>query len=279
MITFIKNLLHPPIDPETIKKNMEEDGYVILKRFFKKKQLREFDRELKNILENRETLGGAITIDVLNGPLMAERLLLREAPDIALKSSIKVNDLYLESEACRQLNLNEELCELLEELLGDPPMVINSLSFNQGSQQPHHFDYYYMPPHVEDKMIVSSICLEKQKRGCGPISYYPGSHKIPPYRFSHGGIHAVSDEMQAAKEYTMAEIEKRGLKQETFYGKAGDVLLWHCSLYHGGQPIEVPKSTRKTLVTHYWRTCDVAENRVGITENGGHYFIREHQAV
>jgi len=67
--------------------------------------------------------------------------------------------MYLESEDCRNLNLNPELKALLKSLLDGLPMVLNSLSFTKGSQQLHHFDYYYMHPFVHDKMIVSSICL------------------------------------------------------------------------------------------------------------------------
>lgn len=255
---------------------MAEQGYVILNGFFDAKDLSAFDAELKYILANRNSKAGNMTIDVLDGPLMQQRLLLQQAPEEALFVPYKINDMYLESEACLNLNLNHELRALLKSLLDGLPMVVNSLSFTQGSQQPHHFDYYYMPPFVQDKMVVSSICLENQTEDSGPVSYYPESHKIPPYRFSDGGVGVIADEMDRAKAYTLAEIEKRGLVEESFIGKAGDVFLWHGSLYHRGRPILNTRATRKTLVTHYWRSCDVAKKHVAKTSNGGLYFTREH---
>ena len=276
MSYFSRNIFKRFGQFRNLKEEMEDQGYLILKNFFDSDSLDAFDRELNDIVSNRREKAGNITIDVLDGPLVSQRLLLGEAPDIALESSIKINDMYLESDACTNLNLNHQLRAFLKSLLDGLPMVVNSLSFTKGSQQPHHFDYYYMPPFAKDKMVVSSICLEDQNSTCGPISYFPGSHKIPPYKFSDGGIGTIPDEMDEARNYAFAEIEKRGLKEETFVGNAGDVFLWHGSLYHGGSIIEDPDSTRKTLVTHYWRSCDVAKKHIAKTKNGGLYFIREH---
>ena len=156
---------------------------------------------------------------------MGRRLRLNQAPEEAINSTHKINDLYLESESCRELCLDKNLCRILEILLEDQPTVINSLTFTKGSQQPHHFDTYYMPPRVQGMMVVSSICLEDQTYDSDPLSYYPGSHKINPYKFSHGEIHAVNEEMEQATEFVMSEISKRGLREETFIGNAGDIFI------------------------------------------------------
>jgi ectoine hydroxylase-related dioxygenase (phytanoyl-CoA dioxygenase family) len=279
MWDFLKNWSARSIDLEALKKDLDKNGFVILKKFFSASQLGAFDSELHNILENRKTMGKELTIYVLEGPLKHQRMKLSDAPDEALLGAHKINDLYLESASCRNLNLNKKLREILKFLFGDYPLVINSLTLRKGSQQPHHFDYYYMPPPVGEAMLVSSICLEDQKPGSGLLGYYPGSHKIPPYRFSNGGIAMVTDEYEAAREYAMAEIEKRGLRSEVFTGAAGDVFIWHGCLYHGGLPIENSALTRKTLVTHYWRVSDVSPDRVGTTDDGGQYFLKEHQRV
>lgn len=255
----------------------ERDGFIILKNFFNQNDLNLLEEDICLTLENRETRAGNITIDILEGELIGQRLKLVDAPESAIQGAHKVNDLYLESKACRNLNLNRKLCRILETLLGDKPLVINSLSFKKGSQQPHHFDTYYMPPMVKDMMAVTSICLEDQSLETGPLSYYPESHKILPYVFSHGGIHAVPEEMEQATQYIQSELEKRNLKPKTFVGNAGDVFIWHAQLYHGGLPITDHEKTRKTLVTHYWRKHDVEQHRVATIKSGGNYLIREHQ--
>ncbi len=80
-------------------------------------------------------------------------------------------------------------------------MVCNSLNFIWGSQQPDHFDTWYMPPppvpecppegplkHAMHRfrppppppfgLAVSSICLEDVHPDAGPLMYYPGSHAL-----------------------------------------------------------------------------------------------------
>ena len=274
---FFKN--DPTENLKELKKKYEENGYVILKNFFKMSELESFSKELEQLIKNRAIAGGQVTVDVLEGDLIGKRLRLKDVPDEAFRGAHKVNDLYLESEACRNLNLNQKLLNILEYLLEGEPIIINSLSFRKGSQQPHHFDTYYMPPPTINKMIVSSICLENQTYEVGPLSYYPGSHKIPPFIFSHGKLYAIEDEMLEATKHVESEIEKQGLQREEFIGEAGDVFVWHAQLYHGGAPITNHEKTRKTLVTHYWRNCDIdADSVVRIKKNGG-YLKREHQKV
>ncbi len=113
-----------------------------------------------------------------------------------------------------------------------------------------------MPPPVENKMAVTSICLEDVHPEAGPLVYHPGSHKLPPYRFSHCGIHAIENEMPACRAYVEEQLREANAKREVFLGEAGDVFVWHGQLLHGGTGIKDLKRTRKTLVTHYWRAQD-----------------------
>jgi len=277
-MTYDSNNLFSPDEKNNLLKNWQDEGFVVLKNFFGGEQLNAFDLDVQRIVSNRDSQGGHVTIDVLDGQFGGSRLRLNQAPEEAINSTHKINDLYLESESCRELCLDKNLCRILEILLEDQPTVINSLTFTKGSQQPHHFDTYYMPPPVQGMMIVSSICLEDQTYDSGPLSYYPGSHKINPYKFSHGEIHAVNEEMEQATDFVMSEISKRGLREETFIGNAGDVFIWHAQLYHGGKPILDHGQTRKTLVTHYWRRQDLDQAKV-MPLGGGNYLVREHQSV
>ena len=272
----LKNVFSDNNNLSELKARFEDNGFMVLKNFFSPEELAAFDTDVHNIWQNRQSDGGEITIDVLEGELAGQRLKLKDAPDSALNCAHKVNDLYLESAACRNLNLNNKLCGILKDLFKDDPLVINSLSFRKGSQQPHHFDTYFMPPPVQNQMVVSSICLEDQSPEAGPLSYYPGSHKIEPYVFSHGGIHLAPGEMKNATAYIEEEIKKNELTTETFIGNAGDVFIWHAQLYHGGLPINDENKTRKTLVTHYWRRKDVDANRVALTPEGESYLKKDH---
>jgi phytanoyl-CoA hydroxylase len=259
-----------------LKLQWDEKGYLILPGLFESSELDAFSKSLEQLLENRASAAGELTIDVLEGQYIGQRMKLRKAPDEAISVAHKLNDLYLDSDHCRGLSLSQKLVAILSELLDGEPIIINSLNFKKGSQQPFHFDTYYMPPPVANMMVVSSICLEDQSIEAGPISYYPGSHKIPPYVFSHGGVHAVENEMANASNYIETELEKRDLRKEVFVGKAGDVFIWHAQLYHGGTPIIDHDKTRKSLVTHYWRANDMGDLEAGSINGLGKYLIRKH---
>ena len=127
-------------------------------------------------------------------------------------------------------------------------------------------------------MVVTSVCLEDVHPDAGPLFYIPGSQQIPPYRFSNGTIRAIDAEMDKCHAYLDGAIRERGLKREIFLGRKGDVFIWSCQLAHGGTPINDPKRTRKSLVTHYWRADDMAPHKLeGL--NGGYYFAKDHQPV
>jgi phytanoyl-CoA hydroxylase len=94
------------------------------------------------------------------------------------------------------------------------------------------------------------------------VAYYAGSHKIPPYRFSDGRLNEKADEMPQCRAYLEREIAERGLKVQEFRGQAGDVLLWHAQLLHGGTAIRDMSKTRRSLVVHYWRAGDLPPENV-----------------
>ncbi len=148
----------------------------------------------------------------MHGDHIGKRFRAAEAPREAFGGPIKVNDLFLDEPEVRHLALNQRLTAILSALLDGPPMVCNSLNFMWGSQQPAHFDSWYMPPPVENKMAVSSICLEDVYPDAGPLTYFPGSHKLKPYRFSHGGIHAVEAEMPACRAYLEEQLSSHNMQ-------------------------------------------------------------------
>jgi ectoine hydroxylase-related dioxygenase (phytanoyl-CoA dioxygenase family) len=201
-------------------------------------------------------------VDVLHGSHSDRLLRASAAPDEVFHGPFKLNNLFAESESVRRAIYDPQLRTTLHHLLGSDPMAINSLNFVCGSQQPAHIDTWYMPPPAGGQLIVASICLEDVHESAGPLFYYPGSHRIPPYRFSHGGIHAVASEMADCNAHLQAYIESRGLRQATFCGRKGDVFVWHAQLLHGGSAILEPERTRRSLVVHYWNVDSVPAGHV-----------------
>ena len=277
-----KRLTRAQLAPATLTPGQRdhwlERGFLILPGFFEQERISALQQEIKALWDAGNDSLNPLVIDVLEGKLSGRRLRMREAPSEAQSVSHKLNDLYLFSERCRAINLDTRLVSLLRELLSDEPVVINSLNFEKGSRQPFHFDTYYMPPPVAGGMAVSSVCMEDVHPDAGPLHYYPGSHRIPPYVFPHGGINQADADLEPATEYIRRAVEERGLEPETFCGQAGDVFLWHAQLYHGGSQINDPQRTRRSLVTHYWSRTGM-DGHIARTADGGHYLDRAHPAV
>ena len=252
-----------------------ESGFLVLPGFFDSARVSELDREVESIWKNDEDADNPLVVDVLEGERNGQRRRLRDLPTSVRHLCHKLNDLYLYSETCRSLVLDERLVAILRALLDDEPVAINSLNFMKGSRQPYHFDTYYMPPPVEGQMAVTSICLEDVHPDAGPLMYYPGSHKIPPYRFPHGGLNVADEELAPAVEYIQQKVEDAHLESQTFCGKRGDVFIWHAQLYHGGSPIKDPNLTRRSIVTHYWGKTGMSGN-IAKARTGGLYLNRDH---
>jgi ectoine hydroxylase-related dioxygenase (phytanoyl-CoA dioxygenase family) len=258
------------------KQFWDDNGYLVLPGLFSLAEVQAVNELIEGLREDPKKLGNA-TVDVLKGEFSGKRFRGPDTPKESFQVPIKINDLFLQEPKVRDLALGKRLTEILSDLLDGPPMICNSLNFIWGSQQPDHIDSWYMPPPVQNKLAVSSICLEDVRPEAGPLLYYPGSHKIPPYRFSHGGIHAIQEEMPACYAYLQEQLKKTNAERQEFLGKAGDVFIWHGQLLHAGSPIKDLSYTRKTLVTHYWREKDVAPERVEKVHRTGYYLKREHQ--
>ena len=257
----------------------EDNGYLLLKNFYSPAEIDAINNLIDRLWKDRKKLDAQYVIDIFVETDKEQRVYFSDAPMEAREQPYKLNDLYLSRDEIRQLVIGAHLAHILKELLQGFPMVCNSLNFEFGSQQDYHFDTFYMPSPTPNKMVASWIALEDATPENGPLSYYPGSHKIPPYKFSNGSTVIVNDEMPAFREYINREIEQRGLSSEKLLADKGDVLIWHSQLFHGGSPINNKQKTRKSLVTHYFTNEDFPDlSPPKVCEHGG-YMERAAQPV
>lgn len=270
--------------PEDAKASYEREGYLILKSWFSGQQVGELINQAKQLwsLPRNEKL----VVDFGSGELANQRMLLKDAPAFGAYENHKINDLFLESDQFRSVFLGNRLSSLLGSLLGGAPCACNSLHFTYGSEQRAHFDTWYMPPPVADKMAVVSVALEPYTADNGPLYYYPRSHLLPKYRFSNGHIRAIEVEMPNCDKHVFGEIEKAGIEKKVFYCDAGDVFVWHSQLLHGAEPHLNKNMTRRSIVVHYWRHNDIDSNAEYPWLHGlerpsydGYYVNRPHQNV
>jgi ectoine hydroxylase-related dioxygenase (phytanoyl-CoA dioxygenase family) len=107
-------------------------------------------------------------------------------------------------------------------------------------------------------LVATWLALEDVEAGTGELEYYVGSHRAPDFLFggnskwmeSHTGEH--DNFLQSLHDDAVRYSQKRS----SFLAKAGDVLIWHADLAHGGAPITEPSRTRRSLVTHFTSADD-----------------------
>jgi len=258
----------PALTPRQ-RADWDANGFLCLPGFMSKQEIdavkAAVDREWANAAGNDHE------IDILSGPNAFRTFRMSEAPEGARREAYKLNNLFARRPEVRKVALSARLRGVVSELLEGEPLICNSLNFERGSQQPFHLDTWYMPPPVDNRMVAAWFAVDDVDAENGPLVYYPGSHRIPPYRFSDGRLNENREERPLCDAYLEREIAARRLEPTEFHGKSGDVFIWHAQLLHGGRPIRDMARTRRSLVVHYWRACDVPPGDVRVDPGSGRY--------
>lgn len=196
------------------------------------------------------------------------------SPEDAATVRLKINDLFLSMPEIRDLALTPAVLPVLKSLLGQTPVLCNSLYLERGSEQPPHVDAIFMTPRTPKHLIATWVALENTHADAGPLEYFPGSHLIEPMTFSNGQLHFVESEMPQWHTYMDQAVEKAGLKSASFAAKKGDVFIWHANLLHGGGPIRNPALTRKSLVFHFYSEQDCRADGSTLVPQAGAYWLK-----
>lgn len=224
-----------PISWQESLLNWSDKGYAILDNFFSDELVDAINNEVEKLKSNPKTKWQH-----------GKRIMF----------GIHLSDLLY------QTGTDPKLIKILDTLMSKKVELFQSINFFEGSQQRAHSDSIHMTTFPYGNLIAVWIALEDLTDDCGPLHYYPGSHKLP--YIMNGDFDNIGTSIKlGVKTYgdyenkIAEEIEKHQLKKELFVAKKGDLLIWHANLLHGGEPIKRVGSTRKSMVFHYY-----AENAI-----------------
>jgi ectoine hydroxylase-related dioxygenase (phytanoyl-CoA dioxygenase family) len=249
------------------KKFWEDNGFLVFPGFFSEDDIRAVTTAFDRVWDH---LPPYVVVDDL---VTGRRCRISELDATQRRQHFKTNDLYLTEADLRAVILSERLGLILEDLLGDEASICNTLNFSKGSQQPDHIDTLYMTPVTERGLVATWMALEDTTPDSGPLRYYPESNQIPPYRFSDGSMHTHDNEMPRWADYMAEKVERRGLEEQRFLARRGDLFIWHALLLHGGSEIANPATTRQSLVTHYWTQRDCESRKLDLRPVPGGWWI------
>ncbi len=223
---------------QKLSKNMQDNllswsdkGYAILPSFFSSE-----------------------TIDQINAEI--DQLIEKESVKFRYNHK-KIMFAIDKSPYLKQIANDPLLNAILHLLLGRKVNVFQSINFLEGSEQKSHSDTIHMTTFPLGNLIAVWVALEDIDEECGPLHYYPGSHKLPYVlneNYNHGGNSwLIGDNAYKNYEKHIENlIKEQHFEKKIFTAKKGDILIWHANLLHGGEPILRKGSTRKSMVFHYF---------------------------
>jgi ectoine hydroxylase-related dioxygenase (phytanoyl-CoA dioxygenase family) len=145
-------------------------------------------------------------------------------------------------------------------LFGAATALYTSLFYEVGSQQPLHRDAPVFATRPEYMYFGTTVYLEPADDENGCLEVMAGGHRLVELDREamalrrYGSLEAIPNLDNAAwEEYQdmlVAQGRAQGLPIQRLHVGAGDSLIWHPLLPHGGSPIRDPARTRLSLVMH-----------------------------
>ncbi len=212
-------------------RNWSKNGYVILEQFFPESRIEAINTEVDFLIKKRK-------VKFQN-------------------KGKKIMFAFHHSSLIKAMGNDEHLQIVLKLLMGKKMELFQSINFMKGSEQPTHSDSIHMTTFPLGNLIATWVALEDVSLDNGPLHYYPSSHKLP-YLMNEDFDNQGSRFFLGNKTYRTYEqriteiIKEEELEQSVFLAKKGDVFIWHANLLHGGNEMNKPELTRKSVVFHYY---------------------------
>jgi phytanoyl-CoA hydroxylase len=242
-----------PYDMAEKLKGWEQNGYTVLENIIPSEMIDKFWGDFQELVHHPEKYELSVRID-RDEFLPNQQRDIKEFPKEALLGKyVKINDFHNSSVAGKKLMTHPSITAFLEAIFNQQVVVMQSLIFMYGSQQPSHQDFPWVTAKIPSHLAAAWIALEDIQIDSGPLYYYIGSHKMPKFNFGTGILHRPDSTKSPLEfaEYLDQTSEKMNYPKETLLIKRGDVLIWHSALAHGGSMITNPEQTRKSFVCHY----------------------------
>jgi hypothetical protein len=162
-------------------------------------------------------------------------------------------------------------------VLGREAIPFQTILSHAGSEQAAHSDSIHMTTYPLGYLAACWIAMEDIDPDCGPLVYYPGTHRLPylfsrdvgitPDDFRTGGYGAYLERYEPAVQQI---IENASAEPHYFLPRKGDVLFWHANLLHGGSARRNMALSRKALVNHYYAQGCICYHDLSATTSAVH---------
>lgn len=159
----------------------------------------------------------------------------------------------------RKIWLDERVLSFLREWFRDEPCACQTLLYVHGSTQHAHQDTIHLTPYPSGMMCGVWVALQDVEPDSGELFVLPGSHRtqrimtrdvdLPKVTTDYSSYHKLDTRIDEL-------IARYGFNTVAYRPKAGQILVWHENLIHGGAPRVNADRERHSIVSHYFpRGC------------------------
>lgn len=171
-------------------------------------------------------------------------------------SSDRIHQAHQKLPSARAVWLYPPVLQFLEDYFKDTPCACQTLTYVNGSEQNAHQDSIHLTPYPNGFMCGVWVALEDVQENSGELYVYPGSHRSGSLRATPLGLHKVVNDdyshYRVFDEAIQELIREERYEKLVYRPKAGQILVWHENLIHGGNPRIDRDRTRLSVVSHYF---------------------------
>ena len=255
---YVESLDPQPPDPELLRLQLlhwAAFGYLVIPNAIEHELIDALLADLDELFANHRQYSTMIDCDLLHGKP------IHELPDLVMARHregkgnvhLRVLEFHSNSIAAKKISLHRSIVGFLQHVFRDQLVVLQSLMFFTGSEQPIHQDFAFVPAKIPSQLAATWVALEDIHPDSGPLAYIPGSHVIDRFDWGDGMFRTEQSSRDPVgfAEHIHAEARRAGLTEASFCPRKGDVFFWHAALAHGGTQVKDKQLTRKSYVTHY----------------------------
>ncbi len=129
-----------------------ENGYAILRDFFSAEEVNTYNQEIERLIASKE---------------------------VKFRYGNKIMFAIHHSDLLKNAGAGSKLMAILKTIMGKDVELFQSINFLRGSGQRAHSDSIHMTTFPYGNLVAVWVALEDISENCGPLKYYPGSHKLP----------------------------------------------------------------------------------------------------
>jgi len=222
------------MNTKNICKNFKKNGFVVLRDFISKPQLKKIFFQLNQLIDIPL---GSINTSQKKGLTLDEKYLLLKKENPKLKSNFYETITYLDS--INSISNSKKITNIVKNILKEKTFFVGSSQIRID----HSKDPYYLPQHQElgqmsTKLVLFYMPLVNLNKKTGGLYIRPKTHELGfvPFKGYDKEAKAAGHGRQKIIEKLFNKPELKKYKSRYIKLNAGDAVIFHNYLFHGTLP-------------------------------------------